>query len=334
MYREESSILGRDLILDMMKGMCVFAMAVHHCINYFPGYSLSFWRFVSGAFPFLAGYLSTSIMRERCMSMEGDRSIGTKLLIRGAKLLIICLGMNLGIRFFMPEMTKLGGDTLFRTAGLVFYSGDYRSVVFSLLIPIGYVISFSGILYLIHRNHLGILIPVTCCVGGYCSFVHFSTQTGYYFCYFAIGVLGMSCGIFHKQMVEKIKIGKYVVISLWVLSLIIITYFGQPFPIYMLYVLTSVNFCYVTSYWIKRNGKLSVFMAKHGRYSLLLYICQIVFLYFAKHIVSSMEYFCGNMGFWVSLGIVLMIQWAIVEGIHYFRGKEKKIDMLYRFIFA
>ena len=148
MYRYRNKLLktNRDVALDITRGMCVFAMAVHHCINYFPDYSLTYWRFVSGAFPFLSGYLTTSILRERYIGIKAANMMGIKLLIRGCKLIVLCLVLNLAIQAILPEMTKLEAESLLEAVKVILFTGNYRNVSFSLLIPIGFVLLFSGFL--------------------------------------------------------------------------------------------------------------------------------------------------------------------------------------------
>ena len=272
MSRDGQSGTKRDVALDVTRGICVFAMAVHHCINYFPGYPLFYWRFVTGAFPFLAGYLTTGILRERYTGVRVEGLIGLKLLIRGGKLLLICLGMNLAIRAVLPEMTKLETKSLFEAVKVVLFTGDYKTVSFSLLIPIGYVICFSGVLRMLYSRRSVVLIPLTCSLFVYCSFRHFTTESGYYLCYFAIGMLGMLWGFADRSKVAEWAQRRIVSVGFWVLSIILISILGQPFPIYALYVVASVVIFYSASKWMGKYEQISSVVALHGQYSLLMYL--------------------------------------------------------------
>lgn len=334
MGRNEQCKIERDVALDITRGMCVFAMAVHHCINYFPGYPLTYWRFVTGAFPFLAGYLVTSILHTRNAGTQAEGVIGLKLVIRGGKLLLICLSLNLVIRAVLPEMTKLEVNSLFEVLKVVFFSGNYKSVSFSLLIPIGYVLCFSGMLSMVQRFRSVALMALTCLLFVYCSLRHFSTETGYYLSYFVIGMTGMLYGIVHKGKMAEIEHKLWLPISVWVLSFISISLWGQPFPLFALYVVATVIICYAVSTWIGGYKQPSSVLALHGQYSLLLYLCQIALLVSAKVFISSMGYRPGKIWFWVAFGMVSAIQWVIAATVHYFRRRHKSIDTLYRLVFV
>jgi hypothetical protein len=334
MDRNEQCKIERDVALDITRGMCVFVMAVHHCINYFPGYPLTYWRFVTGAFPFLAGYLVTSILRKRHSGIQAEGLVGLKLLTRGGKLLLICFSLNLIIRAVLPEMTKHQSESIFEVVKVVFFSGDYKSVSFSLLIPIGYVLCFGGVLSMLQSCKSMVLVALTCFLLIYCSLRHFSTETGYYLSYFVIGMTGMVYGLAHKGKVAELEHKLWLPIALWVLSFISISLWGQQFPLFALYVFTTVVLCYAVSTWAIGYKQLSSMVALHGQYSLLLYLCQIVFLVAAKVFISSMGYRPGIIWFWVTLAMMGIMQWGVAATVHYFRGKKKSIDTLYRLVFA
>jgi hypothetical protein len=322
----------RDITLDITRGLCVIAMAVHHCINYFPIYSLTYWRFVSGAFPFLAGYLSIASQQRNIGSLS-DRSIGSKMFFRGIKLLILCFGINLIIKCMFPEMAKIGTRTLFQSMKVILFTGDYKNVSFSLLIPIGYVLSFSGIMYLIHKNKFIILLTISGILIIYCSINHYSNQTGFYVCYFTLGMLGILCGFIKKEKLKILKEKYLYPLILWLVAFVVISVYGQTFPFYSLYVLASVAICYTGGIWIKDSFKIFPIIAIHGQYSLLIYLSQIAILVIAKKSFNLINANYGVMNFWFALTIVIVLEWVILKVVDSVRIKNKIISTFYRFIF-
>jgi hypothetical protein len=172
---------GRDETLDVTRGICVLAMAVHHCINYFPGYSLFYWRFVSGAFVFLAGYLVTSILVHRATPVREGRNLGWRLVSRGLKLIALCLVLNAVLIFLLPGESKGKSSSIVELIGNVALYGNYKSVSFSLLVPIGYTIALGGFLLLLRLMRLKVVVLLGFALLGYCIFrEEFVGQKEYY----------------------------------------------------------------------------------------------------------------------------------------------------------
>src|SRR5215510_12536536 len=118
----------RNETFDVTRGLCVLAMGVHHSINYFPGYTLSYWRFVSGAFPFLAGYLVTSMLLSRACGDKARNELGLRLLWRAVKLIAICISLNIVPKLIWPSQSTKGQVTSpFWFMWNVIISGDYTT---------------------------------------------------------------------------------------------------------------------------------------------------------------------------------------------------------------
>jgi len=159
----------RDETLDVTRGMCVLAMAVHHCINYFPGYSLFYWRFVSGAFLFLAGYLVTSVLVGRAAVAPDRNTLSWRLLSRGLKLIALCLVLNATLIFLLPMESKGKSSSVLELIGNVALYGGYKTVSFSLLVPIGYTIALGGLLLLLGMMRPKIVLMLGLALFGYCA---------------------------------------------------------------------------------------------------------------------------------------------------------------------
>jgi len=99
MQRTSAVSAPRDTALDIVKGICVVIMVIHHAINYFPteAIALKYFRFVSGAFLFMAGFVSTHIYFAKYDLRIQKVYVARRLIIRGVKLLLIFLVANIVI---------------------------------------------------------------------------------------------------------------------------------------------------------------------------------------------------------------------------------------------
>src|ERR1700683_2623980 len=136
--------MARNRTLDVVKGAVVIAMAVHHSINYFPSPFLStkYVHFVSGAFPFLAGFIVTNVILGKAGQSDCGKIIGRRMVFRGMRLIVLCGILNVLLASSLGHLAKFGrivGTGYSEYLLKLFCNGNYREVSFSLLIPIGYV---------------------------------------------------------------------------------------------------------------------------------------------------------------------------------------------------
>src|SRR5882757_1963157 len=125
--RVASRPVVRDLALDIVKGVCVIVMVMYHSIGYFPDslLDLKFLAFVTGAFILLAGFVATNIYLDKYDSRKDWPLICQRLGVRGLKLILMALILNLLIVRLLPDS---GGK----------HRADMMSTLHNLLLGIDY----------------------------------------------------------------------------------------------------------------------------------------------------------------------------------------------------
>src|SRR5579863_9393937 len=245
--------MARNNALDFVKGAGVLAMAVHHSINYFPTGNLStkYLHFVSGAFPFLAGFLVSNLLVKR-PTLDGQKpNLGRRLIFRGLRLLILCAALNILLAVFLGRSAKFGrlpvGDFL-EYVDMLYWSGTYIQVSFSLLVPIGYVLIVLGLLYYCKALTGPWLSIVACCLFAYCAAAElFPLAINYYTGYFEIGMIGAALGCIATQKIDAFCKGwGWLWVSLiYVISLGAISYWGLGFIVFAFYVTATLLMLYL-----------------------------------------------------------------------------------------
>lgn len=330
----EANKQKRDEQVDAMRGWCVLVMAVHHCINYFPGYSLLHWRFVSGAFPFLAGYLMTSILVGRRGEAADRYWLGWRLLTRGLKLIALCLALN-AIMIFLLQLGKKGrSSSLIELIGNVVIYGDYKTISFSLLVPIGYTIAIGGLLLVLGMMRpkvIGILCGV---LFSYCLASEWFGRGEYYLALLSIGVFGMAAGYASDWIVRNFLNTAWSAVVPWLSIQALITTVGKTelYPIYIANVLASLLFIgFAVQQCISRSVNIRALVLL-GRYSLLLYLVQIMTLVLLQSISKKLGLSEELSAFWIALFVVTSAQVLIVEVTDRLRNWSPFSDRVYRFV--
>jgi hypothetical protein len=325
----------REENLDAIRGACVLAMTVHHCINYFPGYSLSYWRFVSGAFPFLAGFLVTSILVGRAnVSSDGDR-LGSCLLFRGLKLIVLCIALNIILTFIFPLDGKAESNSVLDFIGNVGFYGNYKSVAFSLLIPIGYTIALSGILLLFRMMHLRAVAILGCALFIYCALAEWLTRREYYIPLVSIGVFGMATGYASAWINHNLLNKAQLAIAPWFVMQTVIAVIGKGEP-YLIYCANTVASLLLIGFLVRLavQRRFAVhYLIVLGQYSLLLYLFQIAALVVLKVQFNKLPIGSGVAGFWMALWLVGSIQLCLAAGTDWYRKRHPFTNRVYRWVF-
>lgn len=324
----------RDSALDLVKGVCVLAMALHHGINYFPNVymTIRYVHFVSGAFPFLAGFVVTQISVARYAEIAERRSLGHRLVFRGLRLLLLCGLLNLLLAFVFGGAIKLQYVDLKEYLATLFITGDYLHVSFSLLIPIGYVIAALGVLRYFRLLRPTPVLALTILLFGFCLWTEFHRDLDYYLSYFAIGMVGAAFGFLRRDLLLTACRRLWVVAVLYLTMLIAITLFHQPFWLYTLSIAVTLLFFYglgmriTTSNWIA--GQLLLW----GRYSLILYLAQICILFSLRLALRPLG--LESNAFLLACALTLLAQTGLCLVFDRLRSAFRVFDTGYRWFFA
>lgn len=327
---------ARDKTFDVMRGMCVLAMTVHHCINYFPGYSLFYWRFVSGVFPFLAGYLVTSVLVGMATAVPDRNHLGWRLLLRGLKLIALCVVLNATLVFLLPVGHKGKLMSVFGLLENVALFGDYKSVSFSLLVPIGYTIALGGALLLLRMMRPTVILILGLALFGYCTLAEeFIGRKEYYLIFLSIGVFGMAAGYASDWISRTVLSTPWYTVAPWLVMQVVITALGRSeiYPIYCANTMASLLLIgFVAQSGINRRVDFR-WLILLGQYSLLLYLAQIATVVALQVTFRELAPGAGLTGFWFAILFVGFAQLLIAAGTDRLRKWNPFSDRVYGWVF-
>src|SRR5688572_6573558 len=135
---------ARDESLDWVKGLLVVLMVVYHSLNYSPYHPLAFdyLAFLPPSFIFLAGFLLTNSYLGRYDVT--DWRLHRRLVIRGAKLILLFSALNLSLYFIAVGPAALGQFA--ENFQSIYVVPAKRAASFSVLASIGYLLLLAPLL--------------------------------------------------------------------------------------------------------------------------------------------------------------------------------------------
>lgn len=321
--------MPRDPSLDVVKGWCVLVMAIHHAINCFPelGYSLRYVHFVSGAFPFLAGFVSMSVHGQ---SGADRRNAGSREIARGLRLVAMCVLLNVPV-WWMDGQLRGGLPGVATYLADVFALADYRFVRFSLLIPIGYVLIVMGALRVAGAARPSVALALAlglflCCMGMRPELPLRATLS-----FLAIGLLGAACGGGTWEFLRRVRAQPLALLLLYLGVQAVILRWRQPLPIYVVNVVVSVFLLLATASWAGSRVWFHGLWLLWGRYTLVLYLAQIALFAGIRGLTGPVD---GLTPFIGALAAVCLFQAGLAWAIDAARKSSARWDRAYRMCFG
>ena len=193
----------RDTAIDFTKGALVMFMVLYHWLNYFlgpHGQYYDYLRFLTPSFIFITGFMVSQIQLHRYDN--SGRSLPKRLFVRGFKLLIVFVVLNaLGYAALsrVPVSYSLWGKSLRSLSWAAFVVGTSRtpdgqkSVMFSILVPIAYLLIVSAAVVLTKRVRHAFYYTLSVLIVGV-IFIRFWNLENFYLELLMIGVLGVVIG--------------------------------------------------------------------------------------------------------------------------------------------
>jgi hypothetical protein len=316
---------------DIIKGLCVIIMIMHHCYDYFDLYSPNkiYLRFVTGAFVFFAGFMITNIyFRDSIINFE---KISKRLIQRGFRLILLFIIFNSFIFILLKNgllsLNFSNTDYLLKNIAIIFFIGKSKIVAFEILLPIAYVFIITGIIIKFFKEKYWIIFPISIILFILCSFFYFSQASGYNIRYLTIGLLGVSIGFISLDKLLFFK--KYTIyfIVFYILYLFAITYLKIYFPLYFLTVVINILLFYIISININTKNIFTKNIMLLGEYSLISYIFQIFFLQIYSKLFKQ--------DFFIVLDflITLIITLLFIQTLDYLKRKYIIFNKTYKIFF-
>ncbi len=317
-------------------------MVLYHWINYFIGPQWPYYpylRFLTPSFIFITGFMVSHVYLAKYD--PADRRLSQRLFTRGLKLLAIFLVLNVARIFIVPALSTgvLGGDLLDPgNMFIVFVSGNLsvvsgKLVSFFILVPISYLLMFSGALMFPYRFYrytfhvaCGLLLSSILILG----LLGEQSQT---LELFTVGMLGVLIGFLPIAAINDFVRHPYLLAFAYLCYTIAITIWNVPFALLIVGVALSVAVVYLIGASGSESGRIKNEVILLGKYSLFGYISQIAVLQ-----ILSAGFHRVNLGGGAVLGISFLAAFALtiasVEIVDRARARTPGIDRLYKAVFA
>ena len=333
--------LSRDTAIDFTKGALVLFMVLYHWLNYFlgpQGRYYDYLRFLTPSFIFITGFMISQIQLRRYEN--GGRSLSKRLFVRGLKLLIVFLVLNVLVYAALSHVQvsySLWVKSLRSLSWAAFVVGTSRaadgqkSVVFNILVPIAYLLIVSAGVVLARRVRYAFYCTLSLLIAAV-IFMRFSHLENMYLDLLMIGVLGVAIGFAGKGQLALVIGHPYILSALYCLFLAAITIWGVPLPLEIASVILTTALLYSAGSRLAPPGTARRRMILLGKYSLLGYIAQIAILQGLRRLSWLSQHGVGASLAALLLGALLTV--AIVEAVDIARQRSKIANDLYRLVFA
>jgi len=327
--------------LDFTKGALVLIMVLYHWMNYFLVLDWTYYRylhFLTPSFIFITGFMISNVYLSKYAA--ADPRLSKRLFTRGLKLMAIFVVLNL-VRIFV--VSELGAGILVRNPldprniFTIFVSGNLpvtggKLVSFSILVPISYLLMFSGALMLPFRFYrytfhvVCVLLLMSILILGLTGAQSPNVES------ITIGMLGVLLGFMPIQTINDFVRHPYVLAVAYLCYTIAVTILNVPFPLLVVGVLLSLMLIYLAGASGSESGTIRGEVILLGKYSLLGYISQVAILQ-----ILSVVFHHFNLGF-AALVISFLAAFALtivsVEVVDRARARIARVDRLYKVVFA
>jgi peptidoglycan/LPS O-acetylase OafA/YrhL len=333
--------LSRDTAIDFTKGALVLFMVLYHWLNYFfgpHGQYYDYLRFLTPSFIFITGFMISQIQLRRYEN--GGRSLPKRLFVRGLKLLIVFLVLNALVYAALSRVQvsySLWGKSLRSLSWAAFVVGTSRaadgqkSVVFSILVPIAYLLIVSAGVVLARRVRYAFYCTLYALIAAV-ILIRFWNVENFYLDLLMVGVLGVVVGFAGREQISSLVSHPYILITLYCLFLVAITIWGVPLPLEIASVILTTALLYTAGSRLATAGTARRRVILLGKYSLLGYIAQIAILQGLRRISWLSQHGVGAS--LASLLLAALLTVAIVEAVDIARKRSKIANDLYRLVFA
>lgn len=325
---------SRDLNLDFVKGFLVFAMIIYHTFNYFStaGYlATQYVRFSTGAFIFISGFLVATYYKKKYNFNK--KAVCKRLIIRGIKLLLIFLVINLLISAIGLESHKnihYDLDRFLDNLGTVFLTGNTNLFVFPILVPISYALILSP-LFLFFQEWKRSMIVITALIVSAYLIIDINVFNLYGL---IIGIIAMVIGLLQdsKKLYYSIK-STALIVGLFCLCIFLMKYFDRNVLTYTIGILIILKLVYDFSKTRNPTNSFCKIFALWGQYPLVCYLSQIFFLQIIHRSVFRSRY---DMDYKVLLIILItcVFLFVLCKTLALLRNRYTLIDKSYKLIFS
>jgi peptidoglycan/LPS O-acetylase OafA/YrhL len=327
--------------LDFTKGALVLIMVLYHWINYFIGPQWQYYqylRFLTPSFIFITGFMVSNVYLSKYDA--ADPRLAKRLFVRGLKLLVIFIVLNVARTFLIPALgTGVVMGNLLDPGNLftIFVSGNLpvvggKLIAFSILVPISYLLMFSGALMLSYRLYKYTFHVVCVVLLSSILALGLIGDLSPYLEVVTIGMLGVLAGFIPIAKINDFVRHPYMLAFAYLCYTIAITIWNVPFPLLIVGVTLSVMVIYLIGISGSESGIIKGEVILLGKYSLFGYISQIAILQILS--AGLRRFDSGVAVLAISFVAAFALTIASVEIVDRARARTPSVDRLYKAVFA
>jgi peptidoglycan/LPS O-acetylase OafA/YrhL len=330
---------GRIPALDFTKGALILIMVLYHWLNYFVGPHGSFYeylRFLPPSFIFITGFLISQVYLSKYEIM-GSR-LPQRLLIRGLKLLVIFISLNVVIRLLIPESSQ--GKPFFEsypvsTLAAIFVTGNFengRSAAFYVLLPISYLLMLSAALLVASRFYRGIFHVVGVLSLLSILVLNLNGLKSSNLELLTIGLLGVSIGYIPIHKINSLLRHPYSIAGAYLAYTVAITVWNAGYLLQVVGVCLTLLLIYLLGTVSGESGRVQGSIMLLGKYSLVGYIAQIAILQVMRRGLRYTDQPAWALG--VSFLVAAAFTMLTVRAVDRARAKAPIVNSLYAAVFS
>lgn len=328
--------MHRDKSLDFVKFAYIMMMITYHCFykaNYDNSIQLDINRylsFVSGSFPFMAGYFVSAHYFESL-----TKSTSWRLSSRGLKLLLIYVTLNLIFMFLINKNINLQVITESNNPLVSILIADPPKVIYDILYSIGVVLIIGAVLSFIHKKigtYSYIYIPtIIVCI----LIMLINTNISVLIICGVMGIL-VGYGAIREQF-EKAYEKQAIVIASYLFGLSVSIYSAQVRKELLLYMLcvTTLFFSLKHSYkYINKYIYKSNLVGLFSKYSLFIYLFHVPLLVITSTLfLNAFPAIDPIFLFIILLSLITYASMIAAKILETTKRKNNHLDAIYKMIF-
>lgn len=332
----QTSKSARVPAIDLTKGALVVCMVIYHSFNYSTERHLGFryLAFLPPSFIVITGYLLSQVYLKRYS--PGDWSIRGRLIVRGARLLILFTLLNVLVQILIGSGLRGANSGLAMFLGHWFETyalGNGRMVAFEVLVPIAYLLLLAPVLFSLESRHTFLLPGLTLSVVVCLVMLERRGITWLNPQLLSAGLVGMWIGRIPIQVLERLYNWRWAALLVYSGWFVIGYLQGQTYVLQLLGALLALAAIYAWMLGLKPDESWLVRRLEvMGRYSLVSYIAQIGILQVLSRLIGNPPPL--SFAFLSLLLGTLALTTTTADVLDWFRRRSTVVDGVYRAVFA
>ena len=320
---------ARDEALDWVKGALVVLMVVYHSLNYSPYTQLAFDNiaFLPPSFIFVAGFLLTNSYLAR-YDLK-DWRLHQRLVMRGAKLILLFTALNVGLYFIALGPAAVGQFA--ENVQAIYLNTGGRVASFPILTSIGYLLLLAPLLLVIGSLNRWVLPAAALTLFIFCSVLEWRGSVSYHLSLISVGIIGTAFGLLPLERVTGFARKWFIVVPLYCLYRTGSYLIGEPYAMQFTGVVTALLVLYGLALTLPTKSQIYRHIVLLGKYSLFGYIVQLGII---QVIVRFFGPFETPLAVSILAVVTLAATWAVTFVVHWLRAKARFVDLTYKAAFA